>query len=65
MIAVGGVNELRGDADSSARAPHAAFENGANVQSFGDLADVLLFSAENKRGGAGGDFQAEDIASGR
>ena len=43
------VNELCGDADASARPTHAAFEDGADAERFGDLRDVLLLAAKRER----------------
>ena len=49
VITVLGVNELCGDADASARPAHAAFEDGADAERFGDRRDVLFLAAERER----------------
>jgi hypothetical protein len=49
MAAVGGRDQLRGDADAAPGPPHAAFQDRRHSQSFGNLANVQLFTAKRKR----------------
>src|ERR1035441_2082382 len=61
MSAGGGVDQLRSDAQTIARAAHAAFEHMAHAERFGDLADVLLLAAERERRSAGNHLQVRNL----
>ncbi len=52
VIAVGRVDELRGDADLIARLAHAALEHGGDVQLVRDVAHILVLALEGERRGA-------------
>ncbi len=61
MTAVGRGDQLRGDADASAGAPHAAFENVGHAQRIGDAANVLLLALEGERRSARDHLETRDL----
>ncbi len=61
VIAIGGVDELGGDADLIASLAHAPLQNRLHVQLLGDCADVLVLALEGKGRSARGDAQARHL----
>ena len=61
VIAVLGVDQLRGHADAASRTTDAAFENRPDAERLGDPADVLFLAAEGKGGRARGDLEDGDV----
>src|SRR5579872_486332 len=61
MRAIGGVDQLCRDANAISGTAHAAFQNRADTECFGNTANVLLFATEGEGGGAGDHFQAGNL----
>ena len=61
MGAVGGMDQLRGHAETISGSPHAAFQDVLHAQRLGDFGDVLLLSTERERRSAGNHFQARNF----
>src|ERR1700687_1787826 len=49
VVAVGGVNQLRRDAELIAYLPHTSFQNGRDFELASDLADIVALSLESER----------------
>src|SRR5437870_3416092 len=58
MRAILGADQLGGDADATSGPSHAAFQNRAHSQYFGNLADVLVLSLERERRGTRDNLEA-------
>jgi hypothetical protein len=61
MGAIGGVDELRRDADAASRAPDASLEHHGDAERVGDPANVVCLTAKRKRRRAGDHFQSRHV----
>ena len=59
--AIGSIDQLRSYTDAVTGLADAAFEDGFDVQRFGNLADILLLAAEGEGGGTRDDLQSRQM----